>query len=83
LSATPDSIPLLETKERTYTMSNSTSIQSLLIGKAYRSRSIQGIIEDAEPRDNVYYVDADAYAVRVRPTNGGRDEWRTLAVARD
>jgi len=64
-------------------MSNSISIQSLLIGKAYRSRSIQGIIEDAELRPNVYYADADAYAVRVRPTNGRRDEWRTLAVARD
>jgi hypothetical protein len=64
-------------------MSNSISIQSLLIGKAYRSRSIQGIIEDAEPRPNVWYEGADAYAVRVRPTNGRRDEWRTLAVARD
>jgi hypothetical protein len=60
---------------------NVYSIQSILIGKAYRSRSIQGIIEDAEPRPNVYYADAEAYAVRVRPTNGGRDEWRTLAVA--
>lgn len=61
---------------------NIHSIQSILIGKAYRSRSIQGIIEDAEPRENVWYADADAYAVRVRPVNGGRDEWRTLAVAR-
>jgi len=51
-------------------MSKLHSIESLLIGKAYRSRSIEGIIEDAEPRSNVYYVDADAYAVRVRPTNG-------------
>lgn len=64
-------------------MSNLYSIESLLIGKAYRSRSIVGIIEDADPRPNVYYADADAYAVRVRPTNGGLDEWRTLAVARD
>jgi hypothetical protein len=61
---------------------NIYSIQSILIGKAYRSRSIVGIIEDAEPRPNVWYEGADAYAVRVRPTIG-RDEWRTLAVARD
>ena len=64
-------------------MSNLYSIESILIGKAYRSRSIVGIIEDAEPRHNVYYADADAYAVRVRPIDGGLDEWRTLAVARD
>ena len=59
---------------------NIYSIQNLLIGKAYRSRSIQGIIEDAEPRPNVWYENADAYLVRVRPTNGKRDEYRTLAV---
>ena len=64
-------------------MSNLYSIESLLIGKAYRSRSIVGIIEDASPRSNVWYDNADAYAVRVRPVNGGLDEWRTLAVARD
>lgn len=64
-------------------MSNLYSIESLLIGKAYRSRSIVGIIEDAEPRPSVWYDGADAYAVRVRPVNGGLDEWRTLAVARD
>lgn len=64
-------------------MSNLYSIESLLIGKAYRSRSIVGIIEDAAPRPSVWYDGADAYAVRVRPTSGGLDEWRTLAVARD
>lgn len=62
---------------------NIISVSSALIGKAYRSRSIQGIIEDAEPRPSVWYDNADAYAVRVRPVNGGRDEWRTLAVERD
>ena len=60
---------------------NLYSIESILIGKAYRRRSIVGIIEDAEPRPNVWYKDADAYLVRVRPTNGGLDEYRTLAVA--
>jgi len=59
---------------------NIYSIESILIGKAYTSRSIQGIIEDAEPRPSVWYgSDLEAYAVRVRP-NIGRDEWRTLAV---
>ena len=59
---------------------NIYSISGLLIGKAYTSRSIQGIIEDAEPRPSVWYENADAYLVRVRPTNGKRDEYRTLAV---
>ena len=59
---------------------NIYSISGLLIGKAYTSRSIQGIIEDAEPRPEVWYENADAYLVRVRPTNGKRDEYRTLAV---
>ena len=63
-------------------MSNLYSIESLLVGKAYRSRSIVGIIEDAQPRPSVWYDNADAYLVRVRPTNGGLDEYRTLAVAR-
>jgi hypothetical protein len=62
-------------------MSNLYSIESLLVGKAYRSRSIVGIIEDAQPRPSVWYDNADAYLVRVRPTNGGLDEYRTLAVA--
>jgi hypothetical protein len=62
-------------------MSNLYSIESLLVGKAYRSRSIVGIIEDAQPRPSVWYDDADAYLVRVRPANGGLDEYRTLAVA--
>jgi hypothetical protein len=62
-------------------MANLISIESLLVGKAYRSRSIVGIIEDAQPRPSVWYDNADAYLVRVRPTNGGLDEYRTLAVA--
>ena len=61
-------------------MANLISIESLLVGKAYRSRSIVGIIEDAQPRPSVWYDNADAYLVRVRPTNGGLDEYRTLAV---
>jgi hypothetical protein len=62
-------------------MANLISIENILIGKAYRSRSIVGIIEDAKPRPSVWYDGADAYLVRVRPTNGGLDEYRTLAVA--
>lgn len=58
---------------------NLYSIESLLIGKAYRSRSLEGIIQDAEKSD-VFYDNAEAYLVRVRPTNGLKDTYRTIAV---
>jgi hypothetical protein len=61
---------------------NLYNVQSLLIGKAYRSSSLEGIIQDAEPSD-VYYENANAYRVRVRPTHGLQDTYRVVAVACD
>lgn len=58
---------------------NLYSIESLLVGKAYRSRTLEGIIQDAEKSD-VYYQDAEAYLVRIRPTHGLSDKYRTIAV---
>lgn len=60
-------------------MANLYTIEDLLIGKAYRSRSLEGIINGAEKSD-VYYLNAEAYLVRVRPTNGLNDTYRTIAV---
>jgi len=59
---------------------NLYSIESLLIGKAYRSRSVEGIIQDAEKSD-VYYSNAEAYRVRIRPTHGLLDTYRIVAVS--
>jgi hypothetical protein len=59
---------------------NLYSVESLLIGKAYRSRSVEGIIQDAEKRSDVYYDNAEAYRVRVRPTHGLKDTYRIVAV---
>lgn len=59
---------------------NVYTTESLLIGKAYRSRSLEGIIQDAEKRSDVWYEGADAYLVRVRPTHGFSDKYRTIAV---
>jgi hypothetical protein len=68
------------------------SIETLLEGKFYRSNSrrIEGIIQDAEKRSDVYYDNAEAYLVRVRPqfssTSGltsfsyGKDFYATIAV---
>ena len=58
---------------------NLYTIESLLIGKAYRSRSVEGIIQDAEKSD-VYYDNAEAYRVRIRPTNSLSDTYRIIAV---
>jgi hypothetical protein len=60
---------------------NLYNIESLLIGKAYRSRSLEGIIQDAEKRSDIYYADAEAYRVRVRPTHGLSDTYRIVAVS--
>lgn len=68
-------------KEGSLMSANLYNVQSLLVGKAYRSRSLEGIIQDAEPSD-VYYQDADAYRVRVRPTHGLSDAYRVVAVSR-
>lgn len=59
---------------------NLYNIESLLIGKAYRSRSVEGIIQDAEKSD-VFYADAEAYRVRIRPTHGLSDTYRIVAVS--
>lgn len=61
---------------------NLYNVESLLIGKAYRSRSIEGIIQDAEKYDGcVHYDNAEAYRVRIRPTHGLRDTYRIVAVS--
>lgn len=58
---------------------NLYSVESLLIGKAYRSKTLEGIIQDVE-YSPVYYSDATAYLVRIRPTNGLVDTYRHVAV---
>lgn len=62
---------------------NLYSIESLLVGKSYRSRSVQGEIVHAE-KDNraVWYgEDTQSYLVEIRPTNAIKNVWRTLAVS--
>ena len=61
---------------------NLYTIEDLLIGKSYRSRSLEGIIQSAEKReDSVWYDNATAYLVEVRPTNSIANVYRTIAVA--
>ena len=61
---------------------NLYTIESLLVGKSYRSRSLEGVIVDAEKHPKgVWYDNAEAYLVRIRPTHGLSDKYRTIAVS--
>jgi hypothetical protein len=59
---------------------NVYSVESLLIGKTYNSRSVNGEIIDAEKTDKVWYADCDTYRVQVRPPHTFNDTYRYLAV---
>ena len=69
-------------------MANVYNIPTLLEGKYYRSvnrRGLDGIIQYAEKRSDVWYDGAEAYLVKVRPTYDGKgifrnDFYATIAV---
>jgi hypothetical protein len=72
---------LLFNKRKADTMSaNVYTIESLLIGKLYRSKTLTGEIISAEKHPApVWYENAEAYLVEVRNHNGGYAH-RTVAV---
>jgi hypothetical protein len=60
---------------------NVYSVQSLLVGKNYSSRTLQGEIISAEPHPHaVWYEGCDTYLVEVKPNNGFGSTYRTVAV---
>ena len=59
---------------------NVYSIESLLVGKVYRSNSLTGEIISAEKNDDVWYADCDTYKVQVRAPHSVKDTYRYLAV---
>ena len=60
---------------------NLYNVESLLIGKTYRSRSVEGEIVSAEKHPKaVWYQDAEAYLVEIRKQGGGYT-YRTVAVS--
>jgi len=77
---------LYQQKESGDTMSaNVYSVQSLLVGKEYRSRTLQGEIVSAEPHPKaIWYEGCETYLVEVAPNSGsntwGRRTYRTVAV---
>ena len=59
---------------------NVYTVESLLVGKMYRSRSVEGEIISAEIHPQaIWYEGAEAYRVEIRKTNGGYT-YRSLAV---
>jgi hypothetical protein len=60
---------------------NVYSVQSLLVGTNYSSRTLQGKIISAEPHPHaVWYEGCDTYLVEVKPNNGFGSTYRTVAV---
>ena len=60
---------------------NVYTVQSLLVGKEYQSRTLTGKIVNAEPHPKaVWYEGCESYLVEVRPTYGIRNHYRTIAV---
>lgn len=64
---------------------NVYSIESLLVGKQYRSRTMQGEIVSAEKHPHaVWYQGCESYLVEIAPNSGfnnwGRKTFRTIAV---
>jgi hypothetical protein len=63
---------------------NVYTIESLLVGKTYKSRTLTGEIISAEKNNDVWYADCDTYKVQVRPHYSAplnlKDTYRYLAV---
>jgi len=62
---------------------NVYTIESLLVGKTYHSKTLKGEIISAEKSD-VWYADCESYRVQVRPHYSAplnlKDTYRILAV---
>jgi adenylate cyclase len=60
---------------------NVYSIESLLVGKMYRSNTLTGEIISAEPHPKaVWYKNCESYLVEVRDSLRGKIVCRTVAV---
>ena len=63
---------------------NVYTIESLLVGKMYHSKSLKGEIISAEKNNDVWYANCDTYKVQVRPYYSAplnlKDTYRYLAV---
>ena len=71
-------------KEGDNMSANVYSVQSLLVGTQYQSRTLTGKIVSAEPHPKgVWYQGCETYLVEVRPEFGIRNQYRTIAVRKE
>lgn len=62
-------------------MANLYSVQSLLVGKTYKSRTLTGEIVSAIPHPQpIWYEGAEAYLVEVKVPHSIHNAYRTVAV---
>jgi hypothetical protein len=84
MSVRSGKIPLSTNERRTQMSANVYTIESLLVGKMYRSKTLTGEIISAEKDNSVWYADCDTYLVEVRPLYSAplnlKDTYRYLAV---
>lgn len=59
-------------------MANLYTIENLLVGKTYNSKTLRGEIISAD-KSNVWYDNAESYLVQVR-SNTGKYTYRNIAV---
>ena len=60
---------------------NVYSIENLLIGTRYRSKTLSGEIVSAQKDERaVWYQDCESYLVEIKPDWSGQYQWRTVAV---
>lgn len=63
-------------------MANLYTIEDLLVGKHYRSKSVEGEIRYAEKDTRAvwYGENCESYLVEIRPASSFKTTWRTLVV---
>ena len=61
-------------------MANLYTVEGLLVGKTYRSKTLTGEIVSATESDVWYGRNAQAYLVEVKPTVGILTKYRTVVV---
>jgi hypothetical protein len=60
---------------------NVYSVESLLVGQEYFSKSVRGKIVSAEKHPKaVWYEGCESYLVEIRPQYGIKNTYRTIAV---
>jgi adenylate cyclase len=68
-------------KEGDNMSANVYNVQTLLVGKEYRSKTLQGKIVSAEPHPHaVWYEGCESYLVEIQPDNRILTTYRTVAV---